>query len=466
MDRNGDWRSTHRGLSAEDLRYREIARSSPELLDRASFQALMRNRDLLQYRLQPWLTFVGPEKLAEFKRVSLGMFDLLVSLPQRVFGKDPAKLAEFYDLGSPVIAEILFSHPTGTDMLVSRGDFIDTEDGFKCIEFNFTPNLGGWETSILVGMHRDVPATAAVLEELGIEASYTDTMELLFRHLIAEDDRKGTSRGGELTLAFIVGDDDPVEEIAAGPVVVHLNQELARTLAAAQRGDLRGRVVACRYHDLVEAREGLYVGKLRVQAVLEFCEGRTPPHVYRAFKSGQISLLNGPMDSILSSKRNVALLSQLADSDLFDAGERAFIARHVPWTRLVVPGDVDFAGETVPLRDLLLSRQESFVLKDAASFGGKGVVLGRFTPVEEWRKALDRALANGRWVVQEHLESLPYLYQSGDHGCSIHDVIWGPFVFGGAYAGAILRMQPKADEGAVNLSLHATEGIILEVISS
>jgi hypothetical protein len=103
------------------------------------------------------------------------------------------------------------------------------------------------------------------------------------------------------------------------------------------------------------------------------------------------------------------------------------------------------------------------VLKDADAFGGAGVVLGRFASAEEWRRTLDRALAEGDWVVQEILEFLPYLYQSGEYGCSIHDVIWGPFVFGDRYGGVVLRMQPKAAGGAVNLSLSATEGIVLEV---
>jgi hypothetical protein len=42
-------------------------------------------------------------------------------------------------------------------------------------------------------------------------------------------------------------------------------------------------------------------------------------------------------------------------------------------------------------------------------------------------------------------------------------VVWGPFDFGDRYGGVILRMQPKAAGGAVNLSLHATAGIVLEV---
>jgi len=116
-----------------------------------------------------------------------------------------------------------------------------------------------------------------------------------------------------------------------------------------------------------------------------------------------------------------------------------------------------------PLAELLAAEPARFVLKKGAGYGGAGVVLGTFASPERWRDALATALREGDWVVQETLESLPYLYQSGDYGCSIHDVIWGPFVFGQRYGGVVLRMQPAAAGGPVNLTLHATEGIVLEV---
>jgi hypothetical protein len=463
MNQTADWRATHQALSEQDLRFREMALGSPELLSRSSFQALEQNKDLLMYRLQPWPTFLGPEKLAELRRVSVGVFNLLASVPQRIFGGDPARLAEFYRLGPARIAELLFSPPSGIETAVSRGDLIETADGFKCIEFNFTPNLGGWETSLLVGMHLSVPATAAAVRELGIQVRYTDTVLQLFLHLLADLERKGLLDGGELTFAFTTRH-QPLGP--ADPEVVFLEREIARALAAAGRGDLRGRAVVCRYGALTGTPEGVFHEGRRVQAILEFAFQLAPEPIYRAFKAGKVSLLNGPLEPVLSTKRNVALLSQHAESaEIFDAEERAFIARHVPWTRLVTPGPVNFAGErSSSLEDLLIARQESLVLKEASSNGGKGVVLGRFATAEEWRATVGKALAqDGAWVVQEQLESLPYLYQSGDQGCEIHDVIWGPFVFAGSYAGVILRMQPKASGGAVNLSLHATEGIVVEV---
>jgi len=461
MSDSEEWRATHRSLSEVDLRFREIARSSPELLARDSFRGLEGNKDLLKYNLQPWPTLIGRQKLEAFKRVSLRVADLLASVPQRLLGNDPARIAEFYQLGSPVVAEILFSRPSGLETLVSRGDFIDTADDFKCIEFNFTPNLGGWETPILIGLHLAVPATAAVLRELDIEARYTDTMLEFFLLILDHLESRGLTREGELTFAFIGR--NHLQPVAVTSGTDYLNAEIVRALSAAKRGDLQAKAVICSYNELVTTREGVFYGARRVHAILEFCDELTPTPVYRSFKAGQLVLVNGPLEPILSTKRNVALLSQFANSDVFSAEERAFVQKHVPWTRLALPGAVEFEGERCSLEDLLRARQERFVLKDATSSGGKGVLLGRFTPKDQWRKAIDTALANGRWVVQEHWESLPYLYQSGDYGCSIHDVIWGPFVFAGTYGGAILRMQPKANGGAVNLSLHATEGILLEI---
>ena len=103
------------------------------------------------------------------------------------------------------------------------------------------------------------------------------------------------------------------------------------------------------------------------------------------------------------------------------------------------------------------------MLKKGSGYGGSGVVLGRFASLERCREALAAALLEGNWVMHETLESLPYLYQSGAYGCSIHDVIWGLFVFGERYGGVVLRMQPVAAGGPVNLTLQATEGIVLEV---
>jgi hypothetical protein len=453
------WQATHRDLSYIDLRFREMAKDSPDFLDLSRFQALDENKELLKYQLQPWLTFLGREKLDELKRVSLGVIRLLRGLQERIFGNDWVKLAEFYDLGSPDIAEVVFSAPTGAETMISRGDLIDTPSGFKCIEFNCIPNLGGWDANILLRRHLSIPATAQFIATEGIQVASTDPIQEMFRHIFADLRRKRLATDGQVTIGFSVR--PGYEKPDTHPWVIHFQREMNRAIERLDL-DISGRVASCSMPTLTQREQSLYYGDLRLDALVELDFG-IEPFIYRLFKRGCLALYNGPIGVALSTKRNLALLSQHAASGIFSEPERAFIEAHIPWSRLVAAGTVEYEGEIWQLSDLLSARQDRFVLKKGTSAGGKDVLLGRFAPAEEWRKAIETALGEGGWVAQEIQESLPYLYQSGAYGCSVHDMIWGPFVFGDQYGGVILRMQPKDSGGAVNLSRTATEGIVLEV---
>jgi hypothetical protein len=379
----------------------------------------------------------------------------------RMFGKDMERIKEFYGFPSAAIAEMVLSPPNGIDTIVSRADLIDTDDGFQGIEFNFSPNLGGWESSILARLHLSVPATAELISRRGIPVAYTDTVQKLFRLIIRDVQAKGLSPNGEINIAFIFPRAQTVDP--SGAMAHYFNGELSRAFTESG-GGLSGRMVICNYEALSNRGNLLFMENLRIHAAVELnITGITSPAVFRSFKSSRLSLFNGPVAPVLGSKKNFALLSERAATSAFNEEEREHIRRHIPWTRLVAPGPVELEGKSYSLEELLVSQRGRMVLKEGDSAGGKGVILGRFTPEPEWRQAIATAMKSGQWVVQEYLESRPYLYQSGDYGCSVHDVIWGPFVFGGEYAGVILRMQPRAAGGAVNLSLAATEGVVFEV---
>jgi hypothetical protein len=453
-------RAAHRGLSAADLKFRELVCAESPAVRRSLPPLLAESQGRFKYRLQALPTFLGGEKLAELQRVSIGVSKLLKSVPERLLDNDPEKVAEFYHLPSPVKAELLLSPPNGIDGAVARGDLIDTADGFKCIEFNFTPNLGGWETSLLAPLHLTVPETARFVAREGLAVSYTPTTRLLFRHTLDDVVRQGLSPDGEVNIALVFGvtfQEDPVFEEA----VAHLSAEF--DAACREAGGVQGRVVVCDYADLTPVQWQIFWRDLRIHAAIEFSDQATTANVYRCFKVGNLALFNGPVGAILSTKENVAALSENADSARFRPEERELIRRHIPWTRRVLARQTDFRGEPVFLPELLVAERERLVLKEATNYGGKGVFLGKFTSAAQWAELVRTALDKGGWVVQEHLTSLPYLYQSEEHGLSPHDVIWGPFVFGETYAGVILRMQPRVAGGAVNLSLAATEGVVLEV---
>ena len=71
----------------------------------------------------------------------------------------------------------------------------------------------------------------------------------------------------------------------------------------------------------------------------------------------------------------------------------------------------------------------------------------------------------GGWIVQERVESKPYLYPPAPGAAPVpHTVVWGLFCAGWQYAGAWLRMLPQeSGNGIVNSVLGAAEAALLEV---
>lgn len=457
-------RATHLDLSEHDWRFRRYALRHPECLRRETYREMDRQGELLANKLQSWPTFVRRSKLQELADLSLRLNRLIRSIPERVHGNDPTALSTTYGFLDPPRLEILLSEPNGIAAALSRADFIDDGESMQCLEFNFSPSLGGWESSIMAGLHQRVPSTVRFMEQEGIALDYVNTMERLFHHVLSETGSHLGELPDPIRIAVIVIYRDvgagSAEARAYQEAQVYLGSELAPVCRQLGVG---GEVVVCHYTDLAVERGRLLHAGQPVHAVVQIAREATSPLVYRCYKSRRVCLFNDPLQAVLTSKLNLALLSELTDSGIFQPAEVETLRRHVPWTRRLVPGEVRYQGEALALPSLLTARRERFVLKDAMGFGGKGVWLGSTTPPERWSSLVQTALQSGGWIVQERVESRPYLYQNGEEGCSPHDVVWGPFVFGDSYAGVTLKMQSKAEEGILNLSRTATEGVIFEV---
>lgn len=452
-------RSTHRRISDVDWRYRLAAAADPAFLERRSYEALDRYDDLLVFRLQSWPTFVSRAWVDELASASERLNRLLRSVPQRFFDNDPERVCEFYRFLDPSRLQVLLSEPNGIGTMASRGDFIDTADGLKLIEFNFTPSLGGWESTLLVSLQLESPPTRRFLAEHGLEARYTNTMERLFRWALREVRDRSLGDGREINVAFLFDPPEGKGSVRAPEGRGYFREEYR---SACRHEGVAGDVFLAMNAEVTFDRYRLFYEGRRIHAVVDLTRRPTDTELYRCFKLGGLLLLNDPVDMILGDKRNLALLSEHTDSGLLSAEESELVRRYVPWTRRLDERQVERGGRRLPLRRLVLEEKDHMVLKRGMDYGGKGVRLGRVSSPEEWERVVDAALEEGVWVAQEALESRPYLYQNGERGCSPHDAIWGPFVFGDEYAGAILRVQPKAAGGAVNLSLEATEGVVLE----
>ncbi|MGH9361812.1 MAG: hypothetical protein ACRD2T_07830 [Thermoanaerobaculia bacterium] len=430
----------------------------PECLERSSFAGLREWAELITYRLQPWPTFVGAAKLAEMGRVAVGLDGLIKSLPRRLFHDDPARLAEFYQIDSPLLAAVLVEPPNGVAGALSRGDFLETAGGLRCLEWNCGSNLGGWRTQAMAGLCLRQRPIAEFLSHRGVAARPRNTIRLLFERLVEQAIGDGTWTAGPLNLAIVVRPARPT--LMAEHSAEIYGREYAALLR--ERGEpADGQIFLCGYEDLRERDGAIAYRDEPVHAVLEQQEAPTARHVFRAFKAGRVSLFSGPITGILSDKRNLALLFERGGE--LAAEERELVRAHVPWTWRLRPDHADRGGERVFLPDLVAARREELVIKHARSLGGTKVHLGRFTPEPSWQEIVRAALEEGSWVVQDFVEAIPYAYQSGDSGWEPHEVVWGLFVFGSRFGGGFVRLLPKSVGGVVNTARGAEVSVLVEV---
>ncbi|MFL5383909.1 MAG: hypothetical protein ACJ8GN_15415 [Longimicrobiaceae bacterium] len=456
--------------------YLEHAARHPEYRVRASFASMYEVEWIRKFRLQPWPIFVDAARRRELEAVARGVDRLLKDFLARFFLNDPADIAAFYAADNPVADEnfatftpdadvvaMLLEEPDGVEAAPSRGDYIETAGGLKLVEYNAGSSLGGLQADAVGDLVLAAAPNARFLAERGLRARPPGTLRAFFRHVIDDTVRSGMWPGGDFNLAMMIRPGTPARIALHSPELYE--REFQKAL---EEGGIApsGRVLLCGSEELVEEGGGLTLFGHPLHALAEFHEGAVENTrlAFRYFKMGRLNLFSGHIGWLLSDKRNLALISEYADTDEFTDAERELIHRHIPWTRLVRRGVVDRGGQRIRIPDDLPERREELVLKKASSIGGRHVHVGKFRTAAEWSALIERALGDGDWIVQEYLEMVPYCFQRGDEGAGPHDMVWGLFVFGDYYGGAFLRMQPAGNaSGLVNTNQGAEVGVLLNL---
>ena len=128
--------------------------------------------------------------------------------------------------------------------------------------------------------------------------------------------------------------------------------------------------------------------------------------IVRAVRDRAVCMANGFRCKILHKKASLAVLSDERNAHLFDAGERAAIAAHIPWTRTVVERKTTFDGTDVDLIPFVRKHRERLVLKPNDDYGGAGITLGWTVDDGAWGEAIAKALSAPH-IVQERVR-IPY----------------------------------------------------------
>jgi len=158
-----------------------------------------------------------------------------------------------------------------------------------------------------------------------------------------------------------------------------------------------------------------------------------------AYRAKAVCVANTLRCKISHKKAFFAVLTDDRFASHFSDAERAIVAAHVPWTRVV--------DET--RADDIRRRRESLVLKPNDEYGGTGVTLGWESDEREWDAAIARALAEAKddarlWVVQERInvrrEPFPVCDAAGVAERNML-VDFAPYVFRGRVAGFLTRLS-------------------------
>jgi len=453
---SSEFLETHQAISSINATFLAFVEANPELLVYPNLEELRLPSifDDFPYTLQPWPLFVDKKTSAHLADKVFGLTELVRKIPEKIFKNDVDAIAEFYGIGSSSMLALLLEPPNGIAGCLSRWDLVFTERGFQCLEGNISSRLGGWQIHFWEKFFQASPPIQRFCMDAGIQLERTHPFRALIIHMIQDVLLQGFAEAGDLNLAVVA----PAEILAwAGPFFSDLYQEVLQEMDLG----LTGEGFCCAYPNGVSVKGNrVYIGERRIHGMVEYTPDKTPQSIYRCFKAGTVSLYNGPVETLLSDKRNLALLSMHADSSSFSEGEKALIDQLIPWTRLLKSGEAFRDEGVLNMPEGILADKDSYVIKKGWGFGGDNVHVGKFTAPDRWRRALDKALSEGDWVVQAYVESRPFMLQHGREGWAEQDVIWGIFCFGQLYGGGFLRTAPKGSEsGIVNAAQGAREGL-------
>ena len=178
-----------------------------------------------------------------------------------------------------------------------------------------------------------------------------------------------------------------------------------------------------------------------------------------ACRAGAICMVNSFRGKLVHKKAIFAVLTNERYAHLFDEAELTAIRAHVPWTRRLRKERTFVRSEDaiqnpkskiqnaeVDLIEWTRANSSKVVLKPNDDYGGHGIYIGWNSTVEEWDAAIEAALADGDYLVQERVktakEMFPMMFDDlGKWGMVEQLVDLDPLLFNGIVGSAFTRLS-------------------------
>ena len=169
------------------------------------------------------------------------------------------------------------------------------------------------------------------------------------------------------------------------------------------------------------------------------------PALLDAYRAGAICMVNSFRSKLIHKKALFAVLTDRKHAHLFTETELDAIHSHVPWTRIVKDEQSDYRDGTIDLLEFIHKNSERLVLKPNDDYGGHGITIGWNVDQAGWDKAIESALANGDYLVQERVptarETFPALTADGRIEFAEQLVDLDPLLFNGKVGSAFTRLS-------------------------
>ncbi|MDC8004711.1 hypothetical protein POV27_11670 [Aureisphaera galaxeae] len=413
-----------------------------------------------KYPISAWPVLIDQAYASKLKTLSIKLPKLLKEIPSKYFKNDNSSMADFYFNGNEMLAQLAMICHTKNIETSCRLDLTATTGGFKVLEINMGSAIGGKEMQYFEPFVRN---THSQMNNLASAPDFVsrNTQELYMQFIV---DNICETIGGEITeINVFLGMDKVPHAAFKKSAVDYFSGILSAELD--KRG-LKGGVYTDAIASLHQKNGRLFLKETTIDAVLivDAASGEISQEVFRSFISDNIYFPDHLANRFLKDKRNLALLTQLAEQGAFEEEENALIKAHIPWTTVVENKHVMYKESEHNLANLLKERKDEFVVKIANGSQGNHVYIGKFLAEDDWDDVLVLAFGKTAFIAQEYSESLDFLAPNEQNQWTPHKLIWGAFGFGEVYGGVWVRMLPSSnDKGVINSNTGATEAIVYEI---
>jgi len=169
------------------------------------------------------------------------------------------------------------------------------------------------------------------------------------------------------------------------------------------------------------------------------------PALLDAYRAGAICMVNSFRSKLVHKKAIFAVLTNERYAGLFDEAELDAIHAHIPWTRKFREEKTVNQSAEIDLVEWTRANSQKLVLKPNDDYGGHGIYIGWNSDENQWNEAIQVALKDGDYLVQERVQTskevFPYVDESGQIKMEEQLVDLDPLLFDGKVGSAFTRLS-------------------------